>query len=53
MRVCVIILYLNPCVGFTLTQGGNTFKLVPITELKLLKEEFIPKIPNGIQNHFH
>ena len=53
MSVDVITLYLNPCVGTTLTQGGNTFKLVPITELKLLKEEFIPKILNGIQNHFH
>ena len=53
MSVDVITLYLNPCVGSTLTQGGNPFKLVPSTKQKLLKEEFIPKIPNGIQNHFH
>ena len=53
MRVYVITLYLNPCVGSTLTQGGNPFKLVPRTKKKSLKEEFIPKIQNGIQNNFH
>ena len=32
MSVDVITLYLNPCVGSTLTQGGNPFKLVPSTK---------------------